>query len=132
MVKETLRPEGQDDVEIAQQHHTGPFASDCSREVASGFIYCVSTTGVTGARASLHADLSGFIARLRAYTGLPLAVGFGVSTPEQADEVAGYADGVIIGSALVDIVARNERLEDALAEIAGTLYRVRRMPSLSR
>jgi tryptophan synthase alpha chain len=99
---------------------------------ASGFIYCVSTTGVTGARASLHADLSGFIARLRAYTGLPLAVGFGVSTPEQADEVAGYADGVIIGSALVDIVARNERLEDALAEIAGTLYRVRRMPSLSR
>jgi len=98
----------------------------------SGFIYCVSTTGVTGARQSLRGDLPEFVARIRRHTDLPLAVGFGVSTPEQAEEVAGYADGVIIGSALVDVVARNERLEDALAEIGRTLYRVRRMPSLSR
>jgi len=99
---------------------------------ASGFIYCVSTTGVTGARASLRADLPEFVARIRRHTDLPLAVGFGVSTPDQAEQVAGYADGVIIGSALVDVVARNKRLEDALAEIGRTLYRVRRMPSLSR
>jgi tryptophan synthase alpha chain len=99
---------------------------------ASGFIYCVSTTGVTGARSSLRTDLPEFVARIRRHTDLPLAVGFGVSTPEQADEVAGYADGVIVGSALVDVVARNERLEDALAEIGRTLYRVRRMPSFSR
>jgi tryptophan synthase alpha chain len=99
---------------------------------ASGFIYCVSTTGVTGARNSLRTDLPEFVARIRRHTDLPLAVGFGVSTAEQADEVAGYADGVIMGSALVDMVARSERLEDALAEIGRTLYRVRRMPSLSR
>ena len=99
---------------------------------ASGFIYCVSTTGVTGARTSLRTDLPEFVARIRRHTDLPLAVGFGVSTPEQADEVAAYADGVIIGSALVDIVDRNERFEDALAEMGRTLYRVRRMPSFSR
>lgn len=99
---------------------------------ASGFIYCVSTTGVTGARASLRADLPEFIARIRRHTDLPLAVGFGVSTPEQAEEVAGFADGVIIGSALVDVVAQNERLDEALAEMGRILYRVRRMPSLSK
>jgi len=99
---------------------------------ASGFIYCVSTAGVTGARASLSADLPRFIARLRTQTDLPLAVGFGVSTAEQADEVGRCADGVIMGSALVDMVAGSERLEDALAEIADTLQRVRRMPSFSK
>jgi tryptophan synthase alpha chain len=81
---------------------------------ASGFIYCVSTTGVTGARASLRTDLPEFVARLRRHTDLPLAVGFGVSTAEQAGAVATYADGVIIGSALVDMVARSESLETAL------------------
>jgi len=81
---------------------------------ASGFIYCVSTTGVTGARASLRTDLPEFVARLRRHTDLPLAVGFGVSTAEQAGEVATYADGVIIGSALVDMVAQRESLETAL------------------
>ena len=84
---------------------------------ASGFIYCVSTTGVTGARTSLRTDLPEFVARLRQHTDLPLAVGFGVSTAEQAGAVATYADGVIIGSALVDIVARSKRLEAALVEL---------------
>ena len=99
---------------------------------ASGFIYCVSTTGVTGARAELRRDLPRFVARLREHTDLPLAVGFGVSTPEQADEVAGYADGVIIGSALVDIVSRTKQFDQALAEVSDLLYRVRRMPSFSK
>jgi tryptophan synthase alpha chain len=101
-------------------------------QAASGFIYCVSTTGVTGARASLRSDLPEFIARLRRCTDLPLAVGFGVSNAEQADRVGAYADGVIIGSALVDIVARNSRLEDALAEMGRLLYQVRSTPSFSR
>ena len=99
---------------------------------ASGFIYCVSTTGVTGARAALRADLPAFIARLRRHTDLPLAVGFGVSTAEQAAEVAGYADGVIIGSALVDLVARSARFEDALAGIGERLGQVRSMPVFAR
>jgi tryptophan synthase alpha chain len=99
---------------------------------ASGFVYCVSTTGVTGARETLHADLPEFIARVRRHTALPLAVGFGVSTAEQAEEVAGYADGVIIGSALVDKVARNESLANALEDIGRFLYQVRSTPSFSR
>jgi tryptophan synthase alpha chain len=99
---------------------------------ASGFIYCVSTTGVTGARASLRTDLPEFVARIRRHTDLPLAVGFGVSNAEQAGEVAGYADGVIIGSALVDVVARSGRFDEALVEIQELLHRVRSMPSFSR
>lgn len=99
---------------------------------ASGFVYCVSTTGVTGARASLRADLPDFVARVRRHTDLPLAVGFGVSTAEQAEEVAGYADGVIIGSALVGMIARNQSLAGGLAAIDELLYEVRSMPSLSR
>jgi tryptophan synthase alpha chain len=84
---------------------------------ASGFIYCVSTTGVTGARASLRADLPDFIARVRRYTALPLAVGFGVSTPEQVGAVGGYADGVIVGSALVDTVRKADTIDVALARL---------------
>ena len=84
---------------------------------ASGFIYCVSTTGVTGARASLRADLPTFLRRVRKYTDLPLAVGFGVSSIEQVSAVAKYADGVIIGSALVDMVAQASHLQTALHEI---------------
>ena len=71
---------------------------------ARGFIYLVSVTGVTGARAGLHADLAGFIARVRAGTPTPLAVGFGISTPEQAATVGRLADGVIVGSALINAV----------------------------
>jgi tryptophan synthase alpha chain len=88
---------------------------------ASGFIYCVSTTGVTGARASLRADLPEFVARVRRHTDLPLAVGFGVSTPEQAGAVAFYADGVIVGSSLVDLVAKSDDLESALSGLRSFL-----------
>lgn len=92
---------------------------------ASGFIYCVSTTGVTGARKALRTDLPDFVARIRRHTDLPLAVGFGVSTPEQAAEVAGYADGVIIGSALVDMVAQAGDMESATAQISAYLEKSR-------
>lgn len=71
---------------------------------ARGFIYLVSVTGVTGARAGLHADLAGFIGRVRAQTQTPLAVGFGISTPEQAAAIGRLADGVIVGSALINAV----------------------------
>jgi len=101
-------------------------------KAASGFIYCVSTTGVTGARSSLRADLPEFIARLRRHTDLPLAVGFGVSKVEQAEEVARYADGVIIGSALVDMVARGKDFKAGLAAAAGYLHEVSNTPSFSR
>ena len=70
----------------------------------SGFLYLVSLTGVTGARDHLPPDLESFVARVRTMTGLPLAVGFGISTPEQAAQVARIADGVIVGSALIKAI----------------------------
>ncbi|MCB9418280.1 MAG: tryptophan synthase subunit alpha [Ardenticatenaceae bacterium] len=71
---------------------------------ASGFIYLVSLTGVTGARRSLQANLSDFVARVRAKADVPLAIGFGIGTPEQAASVGQMADGVIVGSALINTV----------------------------
>lgn len=71
---------------------------------AKGFIYLVSVTGVTGARRELQADLSEFIGRVRAGTNARLAVGFGISTPEQARAIGAQADGVIVGSALINAV----------------------------
>ena len=68
---------------------------------ASGFLYVVSLTGITGARRELPAYLRDFIARLRASTDKPLVLGFGISTPEHAREVSGLTDGFIVGSALV-------------------------------
>lgn len=69
-----------------------------------GFLYLVSLTGVTGARQGVPADLSDFIARVRKHTSTPLAVGFGIATPEQAAEVGKLADGVIVGSAFINAV----------------------------
>jgi tryptophan synthase alpha chain len=70
-------------------------------ESSGGFVYCVSTTGITGERDSLPEGLTDLVARVRAHTPLPVAVGFGVGTPEQARSVARIADGVIVGSAIV-------------------------------
>jgi tryptophan synthase alpha subunit len=69
--------------------------------VASAFIYCVSVTGVTGARTELPTDLADFLARVRAHTDIPLAVGFGLSTPAHVASVGKLADGVVMGSAIV-------------------------------
>lgn len=68
---------------------------------ASGFIYLVSVTGITGARTELPPDLKAFVQRVRRHTNLPLAIGFGIATGTQAAAVAEIADGVIVGSALV-------------------------------
>jgi tryptophan synthase alpha chain len=72
----------------------------------SGFLYYVAVTGVTGARASLAAGLETRVRALRAVTDLAIGVGFGISTPAQAGEVAGYADAVVVGSALSLIIER--------------------------
>ena len=68
---------------------------------ATGFIYVVSLTGITGARRDLPANLKDFIARLRSRTDKPLVLGFGISTPDHAREVSQLTDGFIVGSALV-------------------------------
>jgi tryptophan synthase alpha chain len=70
-------------------------------ERSQGFVYLVSVAGITGPRDRLSSDLEAFVSRVRAVTDRPLAVGFGISTPGQARQVAALADGVIVGSALV-------------------------------
>jgi len=72
----------------------------CAR--TSGFLYLVSLTGVTGARTGLPADLADFVGRVRVSARTPVAVGFGISTPEQARAVGKIADGVIVGSAVIN------------------------------
>jgi tryptophan synthase alpha chain len=69
-----------------------------------GFLYYISRTGVTGARSELPPELADEVRTVKARVGLPVAVGFGISTPEQAAAVAGLADGVVVGSALVRCV----------------------------
>ena len=78
---------------------------------ASGFIYVVSSLGVTGMRSEIKTDLNAILADIREVTDLPLAVGFGINTPEQASEIGKIADGVIVGSAIVKII--EEHGEDA-------------------
>jgi tryptophan synthase alpha chain len=70
----------------------------------SGFIYAASLMGVTGTRDSVSGNASGLVARIRKHSDLPVAVGLGVSTKEQAQEVAKYADGVIVGSAFIKLI----------------------------
>lgn len=74
---------------------------------ARGFIYLVARLGVTGASPSLADDLAASVARVRAATPLPVAVGFGISTPEQARVAGRVADGVVVGSALVEVAGRS-------------------------
>lgn len=74
---------------------------------AEGFLYLVARLGVTGASKELAAGLAEYVARVRAATPLPLAVGFGISTPAQASAVARLADGVVVGSALVETLGRD-------------------------
>lgn len=73
---------------------------------AEGFVYVVSSLGVTGVRSEIVTDLGEMIALVKSFKDIPCAVGFGISTPEQAKKIAGIADGVIVGSAIVKIVAQ--------------------------
>jgi tryptophan synthase alpha chain len=75
--------------------------------VARGFVYVVSVTGVTGARAQLPAAVPRFVRTVRTATTLPVAVGFGISAPEQAAWVASFADAAVVGSALADLIERH-------------------------
>lgn len=73
---------------------------------AKGFIYCVSSLGVTGVRTAITSDIGGMVNIVRSVTDVPVAVGFGISTPEQAADMAAKSDGIIIGSAIVKIIAQ--------------------------
>jgi len=117
-----LPPEESDDLRQVLRAHgidliflLSPTADDARvRAVAgqgSGFLYLVSLVGVTGARDRLPAELEAFVTRVRSITDLPLAVGFGIGTPDQAARVARIADGVIVGSALIKAIGTGTQPE---------------------
>jgi tryptophan synthase alpha chain len=91
-------------------------------EACSGFVYAASTMGVTGARTQVSHSAEGLVARVRAVTDLPVAVGLGVSSGEQAAEIAAYADGVIVGSAFIRLIQEAPSHAAAL-ESVGALAR---------
>lgn len=95
-------------------------------EACSGFVYVASTMGVTGARTQVGSGARSLVERARALTDLPLCVGLGVSTADQAAEVAGFADGVIVGSALVRAIGDDPGLgllRNLTAELAAGVRR---------
>lgn len=91
---------------------------------AQGFIYCVSSLGVTGVRENIPSNES-IIARIKQASSTPVAVGFGISTPDQVREIVRYADGVIIGSAVVSICALNESEEVRLQKLGAYAREIR-------
>jgi tryptophan synthase alpha chain len=103
--------------------------------MASGFLYYVSLTGVTGARAQLAADVERRVHELRAVTDLPIGVGFGISTPDHARDVARFADAVIVGSAIslvIEAHADSSDLVQTVGELVGAMkdaMRTARRPS---
>ena len=84
--------------------------SACSE--AGGFIYCVSLTGVTGARSRLATGVEILVKRIRKYTDLPVLVGFGVSSKEDVDRIGKFADGAVVGSALLDAISKSKEGEE--------------------
>ncbi len=102
-------------------------------QAAQGFVYLVSVAGVTGSRSSLPEDLREFVQRVRRHTDLPLLIGFGISTPALAAEAAALADGVIVGSALVNLIKDAASPEAAVQSVSSLLNQMRRaMDDLSK
>jgi tryptophan synthase alpha chain len=113
---------------------SGPERVRLVAQKSRGFIYYVSVTGVTGARRSFDDDLRTQIARVRKAGSLPVGVGFGISTPQQAAWIAGFADAAVVGSALVEVIEKAQgkkakakragdfaaRLKRALKQVAKT------------
>jgi tryptophan synthase alpha chain len=92
---------------------------------AKGFLYCVSSTGVTGMRSRFTTNFQEFFGNIKKYAEIPAAVGFGISSPEQAKQMASYCDGVIVGSAIVDIVARER--ENSVPKVADFVTSLKRV-----
>lgn len=89
---------------------------------AKGFIYLVSSMGVTGVRSEITTDIKGIASQIRQVTDTPVCVGFGISTPAQAAKTAGESDGAIVGSALVKIIAKNgEHAEEELKKYVSSM-----------
>lgn len=130
-LREECGPRGIDVIPLLAPTSTeGRIAAAC--QVASGFIYCVSLAGVTGARTQLSQEALGLVGRVRAHTSLPIAVGFGVSRREHVEAIGKYADAVAVGSALINVLDNAPHGEAAaravrfLSELRGAVEPSRR------
>lgn len=135
VIQTDLTPEEADEwVSAARQNGlntvflVAPTSTDTRIEVVckltSGFVYAVSRTGVTGARTDIPQELPALVARVKARTGTPVCVGFGVSQPEHVRRICEFADGAVVGSALVDVIGRagdSQSLTDDVRAFAGSL-----------
>ncbi len=94
-------------------------------EVTSDFIYCVSVTGVTGRRSGVPHGLIDFLQSIKSIVTHPLLVGFGISNPEDANEIGRNADGVIVGSAIIDLITKSQGNQDMLSSISQFAQRLK-------
>jgi len=104
-------------------------------EGSSGFLYYVSVAGITGTQQAAQGSIEDAVARLKAASDIPVAVGFGVRTPEQARQIARVADGVVVGSALVDLVKEHGGdaagpIRQFTASLADAVHKARKSPSM--
>lgn len=119
--------EAQEMAAIASKYHldvvqliaptTAPSRTQQILAASTGFVYCISVAGTTGVRNELPAELTAQLQQLRRQTKLPLAVGFGISSPDQVQSLQGVADGVIVGSAVVRKAAEGKTPEEAAANV---------------
>jgi tryptophan synthase alpha chain len=98
---------------------------------ATGFLYYISITGVTGTAKPQVQEVKKDVERIRKVTALPLAIGFGISTPEQAKEIAPYADGIVVGSAVVKMIAENSQRSDLVAVVSQYAREMKKAISVS-
>jgi tryptophan synthase alpha chain len=128
-----LPPEESDNYEALMKKHglcniylVAPTTPEARMELivkrGSGFIYYISREGVTGMQSQVASNLASQVAKIRAHTSLPIAVGFGISNPEQARLVARDADACVVGSAVVNQIAAHGRSPDLVKEV-GTLVK---------
>jgi len=100
-------------------------------QASTGFVYAVSRTGVTGARQKMPEDAPKLVSRLRRYTDLPIAVGFGISSSVQIEAVGTFADAAVVGSAIVETIERNPGKEaESVAQFVRQLSAVSHQPSV--
>ena len=86
-------------------------------QLGSGFLYGISRLGVTGARASVASGAEAMVRRIRTHTAMPIALGFGISSPEQVAEVCAYADAAVVGSALVSVIAKESATSELIPRV---------------
>ena len=98
---------------------------------ATGFLYYISITGVTGTAKPQVEEVKKDVERIRKVTALPLAIGFGISTPQQAKEMAPHADGIVVGSAIVKMIEENSNRDDLVAVVSQYAREMKKAISVS-